>query len=224
MRVGIVGAGRIGGNAARLFVQAGHEVMVSFSRDLDKLERLAATIGATVGSPTEAAQFGDALMLSVPWTLVDDVLAEIGSLAGKVVIDTTNHFAAGGLADLDGVTAAQVNQARMPDARLVKAFNTLTAGFQAAVADRTGPDRVVMFLCGDDPAAKEIVSGLVEDAGFSAVDLGSLADGRVMEAPRRPGAVYGEEYHEAEARRFVAEIRAGSRDPAGRSSSPSAGS
>src|ERR1019366_5128558 len=99
MRVGIVGAGRIGGNAARLFAQAGHDVMVSFSRDPDKLERFAATIGATVGSPTEAARFGDALMLSVPWTLVDDVLAEIGSLAVKVVIDTTNHFAAGGLAD-----------------------------------------------------------------------------------------------------------------------------
>lgn len=224
MRVGIIGAGRIGGNAARLFAQAGHDVMVSFSRDPDKLEQLAATIGATVGSPTEAAHFGDALMLSVPWTLVDDVLAEIGSLAGKVVIDTTNHFAAGGLADLDGLTAAQVNQARMPGARLVKAFNTLTAGFQAAVAGRTGPDRIVMFLCGDDPAAKEIVSGLVEDAGFSAVDLGRLADGRVMEAPRRPGAVYGEEYHEAEARRLVDEIRAGSRDPVVRSSSPSAGS
>ncbi len=212
MRIGVIGAGRIGGNAARLFAQAGHEVMVSFSRDQRRLEQLAAEIGARVGSPLDAAQFGEVVMLSVPWPLVDDVLGEVGPLAGKVVIDTTNHFARGGLADLEGVTGAQVNQARMPDAKLVKAFNTLTAGFQAQSAGRPGADRVVLFLCGDDRAAKATVSELIEDAGFCGVDLGGLADGAPMEAPRRPGAVYGEEYHPADAHRFINGLRRGHRD------------
>jgi len=144
--------------------------------------------------------------------LVDEVLAEVGPLAGKVVIDTTNHFTSGGLADLGSETAAQLNQARMPEATLVKAFNTLTAGFQAAAAGRAGPDRVVLFLCGDDPGAKETVAELIEDAGFCPVDLGGLADGVPMEAPRRPGAVYGEEFHPAQARWFVDQLRAGPSD------------
>jgi 8-hydroxy-5-deazaflavin:NADPH oxidoreductase len=127
------------------------------------------------------------------------VLAEAGSLAGHVVIDTTNQFTPGGVLPLAGQTAAQVNQARMPGASVVKAYNTLTSGFQATAAGRTGPDRVVMFLCGDDAHAKALVSGLIEDSGFAPFDLGGLADAAVMEAPRRQGAVYGEEFHYADA-------------------------
>ena len=95
----------------------------------------------------------------------------------------------------------------MPGARYTKAFNTLTSGFQAEAAGRTGPDRVVMFLCGDDEEAKRIVSGLIDDAGFTPVDMGAIADAAPMEAPRREGAVYGEEVHEPEARDFVARLR-----------------
>src|ERR671923_797515 len=204
MRIGVIGAGRIGGNAARLFARAGHELLLSFSRDQDKLERLASQIGDSAGTPREAARLGEAVMLSVPWTLVDEALDQTGPLDGKIVIDTTNQFAQGGLEDLGGRTAAQANAARMPGARYAKAFNTLTSGFQAEAAGRTGPDRVVMFLCGDDEDAKRVVSGLIEDAGFTPVDMGGTADAAPMEAPRRPGAVYGEEYHEPEAREFVA--------------------
>jgi 8-hydroxy-5-deazaflavin:NADPH oxidoreductase len=206
MRVGIIGAGRIGGNAARLLAKAGHEVLVSFSRDPQKLEALAAEIGGRAGTPREAVAFGEVVMLSVSWTLIDDVLAQAGSLEGKIVIDTTNQFGREGWEDLGDRTAAQVNAARMPGARYTKAFNTLTSGFQAQAAGRTGPDRVVMFLCGDDPEAKRVVSDLIEDAGFTAVDMGGVADAAPMEAPRRPGAVYGEEFHEQEARAFVANL------------------
>ena len=202
MRIGVVGAGRIGGNLARLLSQAGHDVVISYARDAGELRARAAEFGSRAGSVAEAAGFGDVVVLSVPWPNIDAVLAEAGPLAGKVVIDTTNHFTPAGLAGLGEGTAAQVNQARMPGARLVKAFNTLTAGFQAAAAGRTGPDRVVMFLCGDDEAAKAVVSGLITDTGFTPFDVGLLADGAVMEAPRRPGAVYGEEFSEADARRF----------------------
>jgi predicted dinucleotide-binding enzyme len=207
MRIGIIGAGRIGGNAARLFAQAGHEIIVSFSRDPARLQALADDIAGRVGSPREAAEFGDVVLLSVPWPLLDDVLAEAGSLDGKIVIDTTNQFGRDGWEDLGGRTAAQVNAARMPGARYTKAFNTLTSGFQAEAAGRTGPDRVVMFLCGDDESAKQVVAGLIDDAGFTPIDIGGTAHAAPMEAPRRPGAVYGEEVHEDEARAFVARLR-----------------
>ncbi|MGH3166633.1 MAG: NADPH-dependent F420 reductase [Trebonia sp.] len=203
MRIGVVGAGRIGGNLARLLTQAGHQVVISYARDAGELRARAAEFGCRAGSVAEAATFGDVVVLSVPWPNIDAVLAEAGSLAGKVVIDTTNHFTSAGLTGLRDGTAAQVNQTRLPDARLVKAYNTLTAGFQGAAAGRTGPDRVVMFLCGDDEAAKAVVAGLIIDTGFTPFDVGRLADGAVMEAPRRPGAVYGEEFSEVDARRFL---------------------
>jgi predicted dinucleotide-binding enzyme len=210
MRIGVIGAGNIGGNAARLFARAGHQVLVSYSRDPGKLELLAAEVGGSSGTPTEAVRFGEVVVLSVPWTAIDDALAQAGPLAGKVVIDTTNQFGGGGWLQLpEGQTAAMLNQARMPGARVVKAFNTLTAGFQAASAGRTGPDRVVMFLCGDDAAGKETVSRLIDDAGFQPFDLGGLADATPMEAPRRPGAVYGEEYHLDDALAVQAAVRRG---------------
>jgi len=209
MRVGIIGSGRIGGNAGKLLARAGHEVMFSFSRDPEKLEGLATEAGndARAGTPREAAGFGDVVMLSVPWRLVDEALEAAGPLDGRILLDTTNHFGPTGLEELpDGLTAAQTNQRRAPGVRLVKAYNTLTAGFQAEAAGRAGPDRGVMFVCGDDEEAKRVVAGLIDDSGFTPVDMGGLADAAPMEAPRRPGAVYGEEYHEVEAREFVARL------------------
>src|SRR5215207_5695563 len=94
MRIGIIGAGRIGGNCATQFARGGHEVMLSFSRDPSRLEALAGEIGrgASVGSPAEAAQFGEVVVLSVPWDLIDEALEQAGSLQGKIVIDTTNQY------------------------------------------------------------------------------------------------------------------------------------
>jgi len=213
MKIGVIGAGRIGGNAARRFAAAGHDVLLSFGRDQERLAGLAASIGAraAVGSPRDAAQFGDVVMLSVPWSVIPDALQQAGPLDGAIVIDTTNQFGPGGAQPIPGgVTAAQYNQERMPGARLVKSFNTLTSGFQAAGAGRAVPDeRVVLFLCGDDERAKAVVSGLIEDAGFAPADLGGLADAGPMEAPRRPGAVYGEEYRPADARAVVEALAAG---------------
>jgi predicted dinucleotide-binding enzyme len=208
--IGVIGAGRIGGNAARLLARAGHDVTVSYSRDADKLQALADEIGARAATPGEAAQ-ADVVILSVPWRLIDDVLAEAGPLDGKVVIDTTNQFGTNGWEELPGrLTAVQFNQRRMPGARLVKSFNTLTAAFQASEAGRPDPEqRLVLFLCGDDDDAKEVAAGLIRDAGFEPVDVGGLADAAVMEAPRRPGAVYGEEYRPADARAVAEAVRAG---------------
>jgi predicted dinucleotide-binding enzyme len=209
MRIGIVGAGRIGGGIARQLGAAGHEVKLSFSRDPAALERLAGDIGrnATVGTPTEAVTFGEVVVISVPWGLLPTALEQAGSLAGKIVIDTTNQFGAPPL-PAEGETAAHFNAARMTGAHYTKSFNTLTAGFQAEAAGRQGAERVVQWLCGDDADAKQIVAGLIDDAGFVPVDLGGTATCAVMEMPRRQGAVYGEEYRAADAQAVAEAVQA----------------
>jgi 8-hydroxy-5-deazaflavin:NADPH oxidoreductase len=209
VRIGVIGAGRIGGGAARLLARAGHEVLLSFSRDPERLRAQAEEVGAKAGTPAEAAAFGDVVILAVPWPAIDEAIEQAGSLDGKVVIDTTNPYGRGGWEIPEGRTSTQVNQERLPGAKVVKSFNTLTAGFQQEAAGRTGAERVAMFLAGDDAEAKRLVAGLIDDAGFDPVDLGTAAESAILEAPRRPGAVYGEEYRLEDARAVVEAARAG---------------
>lgn len=209
-----MGAGRIGGNAARLLAAAGHETKLSFARDASKLRELAETIGeqASVGDPAEAVSFGEVVIFSVPWDAIPAALEQAGDLTGKVVVDTTNQFGSGPL-PAAGQTAAQFNASRMRGARYTKSLNTLTAAFQAEAAGREGSERVVQWVCGDDVEAKELVAKLIDDAGFAPVDVGGTADCAVMEAPRRPGAVYGEEYRLGDALAVVEAVRNGRRIP-----------
>lgn len=210
MRVAIIGPGRIGGNIARLLAAAGHETMLSFARDQARLAQLVTELGdrSVAGTPADAVGFGEVVLLSVPWGAIPDALAQAGSLRGKIVVDTTNQFGSGPRPG-QGQTAAQFNAGRMPGALYTKSFNTLTSAFQAETAGRPSAERVVQWLCGDDGAAKKVVAGLIEDAGFQPVDLGGIADCAVMEAPRRPGAVYGEEYRLEDALAVVDAVRVG---------------
>lgn len=210
MRIGIIGAGKIGGNIARRLALAGYDITISFSRNPATLDALAAEIGptATVGTPADAAA-GDVVVLSVPWGVIDDALTAAGSLAGRIVIDTTNQFGPAGPLDLGGITAARHNADRMREARYTKCFNTLTARFQADAAARTGDARVVQWLAGDDADAKSAVAELVTDAGYIPVDIGGIDTCAVLEAPRRPGAVYGEEYRAADAAAVVTAVHDG---------------
>src|SRR3954449_7967556 len=198
--VAIIGAGRIGGNIARQLARAGHSLTLSFARDLTAQRALADEIGGRVRSPAEAVAGAEVVVIAVPWSVLPEALEQAGSLAGKVVVDTTNQFGSGPR-PAPGQTAAAFNAARMPGARYTKSFNTLTSAFQAEVADRE--PRVVQWLCGDDDEAKAIVAGLIRDAGYEPVDVGGTAGCEVMEAPRRAGAVYGEEYRLPEAEQVL---------------------
>jgi 8-hydroxy-5-deazaflavin:NADPH oxidoreductase len=213
MRIGIVGAGKIGGNCATQFAKGGHEVKLS-GRDPSKLEPLAAEIGdaASIGSPAEAAEFGEVVVFAVPWDGFDDAVSAAGSLDGKIVIDTTNQYGSSEM-PAEGETGASFHAARVDGARYTKSFNTLTSAFQAEAAFRPEPERVVQWVCGDDEEAKKVVMGLIADAGYAPVDVGSNADAAVMEAPRRPGAVYGEEYRLPDAGQVVDAVRAGNEIP-----------
>ena len=212
MRIGIIGAGHIGGNVARRLALAGHQVLVTFARDQAGLAMLAAEIGGTVAEPSDAAK-ADVVVFSVPWGAIEDALRATGPLDGRIVIDTTNQFGRGEALDLGGRTAARVNAERMPGARYTKSFNTLTAAFQAAAANRAEPERVVQWMAGDDGEAKAVTASLISDAGYVPVDLANIDNCTVMEAPRRAGAVYGEEYRAADAESVVAAVRAGAPIP-----------
>jgi predicted dinucleotide-binding enzyme len=208
MKVAIIGAGHIGGNIARRLAGAGHDVTVSFSREETRLAALADDIGASVATPSSAVQDSDVVVFSVPWGAIPEALSQAGSLDGKIVIDTTNQFGAGPK-PARGQTAAAFNATRMSGARYTKSFNTLTAGFQERTADRPADERVVQWLCGDDDEAKTVVAGLIEDAGYQPVDLGGVEGCAVMEAPRREGAVYGEEYRLVDAKPVVQAVMSG---------------
>jgi predicted dinucleotide-binding enzyme len=213
MRIGIIGAGRIGGNCARQFVRGGHDVMLS-SREPTKLTPLAEEIGegTTVGTPAEATEFADVVVIAVPWDAFDEAVTLAGSLDGKIVIDTTNQFGSGEMPP-EGQTAASFHAAHVGGARYTKSFNTLTSAFQAEAAFRPEDERAVQWVCGDDVVAKQVVMGLIADAGYAPIDLGRNEDAAVMEAPRRPGAVYGEEYRLPDAERVAQAVQAGEEIP-----------
>jgi len=218
-RIAVVGAGHIGGNLARLLATAGHQVVVSFAQDQGKLRELAQSIGATAATPADAVAPAEVVVVSVPWGVVDTALAQAGgpgALAGKIVIDTTNQFGLVdgrfGVLDLGGRSAAQTNAAKAPDARWVKAFNTVTVGFQASAAGRTGPDRVVMFYATDHDDVVPGVEALINDAGFDPVRTGTLARTDVGHQEAK-GELYGEEFHHDDAVAAVARLRG--TEPAG---------
>ncbi len=192
MRIGIVGAGKIGSTLAKLWVDAGHEVRLA-SRHPDDLQPLVKNLGAgaSAGTPAEAAQFGDVVMLTVPVKAVPELARDLGPLlAGKVVLDTGNTYM-----QRDGDAARQATghsqgsagwaAAMFPKARWVKAFNSVNYKVLEKEAHRDG-DRVGIPLAGDDHDAVETAAGLVRDAGFDPVIVGSLARGREFEPDTRP--------------------------------------
>jgi 8-hydroxy-5-deazaflavin:NADPH oxidoreductase len=192
MRIGIVGAGKIGSTLAKLWVDAGHDVRLA-SRHPDDLKPLVEKLGprASAGTPEEAAAFGDVVMLTVPLKAIPGLARDLAPrLEGKIVIDTGNAYEqrdgqlARDAAGHPGGSAAWA-AGMFPRARWVKAFNTVYFKVLASEAHRGG-DRLGIPLASDDRDAMEIVAGLARDAGFDPVPVGALARGKEFEPDTRP--------------------------------------
>lgn len=211
MRIGIIGSGMIGGTAARLFARAGHEVAVSNSRGpaslaplVDEINRHEGATRARAATVSEAAEFGEVVLLAVPWR-APEALPAPSAVAGKIVVDAMNHYRAdGGLVDLGDSSSSEETTKRLPGARLVKAFNTIYFEHLASQgrADLPPDERRAIFVAGDDAEAKRVVSGLIEQLGFAAVDTGSLREGGRRQEPGTP--VYNRTMTAREARAALA--------------------
>ena len=181
--IGFIGSGHVGEAVARRAVAAGHSVIMSNSRGpgslVEPLRRLGAR--ASAATPAEAAHAADLVVMAIPFRAYGQMPAE--PLAGKVVIDAGNYWAPGdgraGDLDLGRAFSSEVLAALLPRSRVVKAFNTITAGQIITEATPSGaPNRRALPICGDDPGAKRLASGFIDDAGFDVVDAGSLIEGR----------------------------------------------
>jgi predicted dinucleotide-binding enzyme len=179
VKIGIIGSGRIGGTLGSLWVDAGHEVLLS-SRHPEQLAELAERLGprARAGTPLEAARFGEVILISVPYHALPQIGRDFANeLAGKVVLETGNPYpsrdgemAVKARARGTGVSSAEF----LPGVRLVRAFNTIPYYDLRSEAHRSG-DRVAVPLASDDPQALAVASQLVKDAGFEPVVVGSLS-------------------------------------------------
>jgi len=191
MRIGIIGTGHIGGTAAKLFARAGHEVAVSNSHGSESLASLVSALGSNVKgtSPEDAVRFGEVVLLAMPWRKMD-ALPRADLFAGKIVIDAMNPYSATGqVMDLGERTSSEEVAKRVPDARLVKAFNTMYWRTLDTGSRPPSEERLVVFLAGDDQHAKEVVGKLIDDIGFASIDTGSLREGGRRQEPGSP--IYG---------------------------------
>lgn len=190
MKIGIIGAGNIGANAAKLFIQAGHEVALANSRGPETLQGLVEEIGVQATTIEGAASFGEVVFVSIPFGKYKSLPPNV--FAGKVVIDSNNYYSGrdGKFAELDSgeTTSSELLAAHLPGARVVKGFNTIWFEHLKSQGNTGLPlsERRVIFIAGDDVPAKEIVTKLIEEIGFAAVDTGSLHEGGKQQQPNTP--------------------------------------
>jgi|SRR5581483_8452939 len=199
IKIGIIGAGHIGGTIGGLWVKTGHPVFFS-SRHPDELKDLVGRLGplAQAGTVDQAIAYGDVVFIAVPYGALPQIGKDYGKLlAGKIVLDADNAVASrdGAIADeveRDGIGAT--SQKYLPGARLVRAFNTLSYMIFEREANRPAP-RLAVPIAGDDQEAMQVAAGLVRDAGFDPVEVGKLADARRFQ---RGAPGYGQNVSAAE--------------------------
>lgn len=186
MRVGIVGSGLMGGKLGTLFARAGHEVVFSYARSEQRLERLARDAGrdARAGTPADAARDADAVLLAVHWSRVDDALSQAGALAGKLLLSCSLPMDAGNTTLVVGHTSSGAEElaSRVPRAHVVSAFNTVPSEvlFDVFEAKRKSL-RPSLVFCGDHQGSKSIAAGLIRNVGFEPIDAGPLRIARYTE-------------------------------------------
>jgi predicted dinucleotide-binding enzyme len=182
MRIGIIGAGSVGGALGRGWLRAGHEVTFGVRNPSDpKTVSLREETGAKTASVAEAAAAGEVVVFATPWDATRDAVKSAGDLAGKIVFDCTNPLAPqlSGLTHGFDTSAGEQVASWAPGARVVKIFNTTGAN------NMENPDfngvAATMFYCGDDAAAKAVGARLAADLGFDPVDAGKLDQARLLE-------------------------------------------
>lgn len=205
MKIGIIGAGNIGGTAAKLFIEAGHEIAIANSRGADTLRDLVAELGdrARAAEVEEAAAFGEIVLVSIPFGNYRELPENV--FEGKIVIDSNNYYPErdGLYSELDGgkTTSSELLGNHLKGARIVKGFNTIWFEHLKTQGAKDSPleKRRVIFIAGDDSKAKETVAKLIEEIGFAAVDTGFLRSGGRLQQPG--AAVYNKTLtaHEAAA-------------------------
>ncbi|HSB32387.1 MAG TPA: NADPH-dependent F420 reductase [Candidatus Sulfobium mesophilum] len=185
MNIGIIGSGNMGSGLGRLWAAKGHNIFFSFSRDMNKLARLAeSTPNSKAVSPAEAVESADVVLISVGYGMIKEALAETGLIQNKIIIDCTNPVKA----DLSGLsigltTSAAEEIARLvPQSRVVKAFNTVFAEIYHSENRLFGSRMSTMLYCGDDGDSKSVVSQLIRETGFEPIDAGPLKSARYLES------------------------------------------
>lgn len=180
--IGLIGAGKIGSQLARLAVANGYDVVLSNSRGPESLSDLVAELGprARAATPDEAARAGDLVVVTVPLRAYRAV--PVAPLAGKIVIDTNNYYPQrdGHIAELDSesTTTSELLQAHLPASKVVKAFNHIYAAELTTHGQPAGSkDRRALVIAGDDEDAKATVARLIDRFGFDVVDAGPLKEG-----------------------------------------------
>ena len=186
MRIGILGSGLMGAKLGTIWARAGHDVVFSYSRSDAKLKKLArdAKGNARAGTPREAAQDADALLLAVHWSRVDDVLKQAGDLSGKVVVTCSLPMNADdtGLVIAHTSSGAEALATKVPQARVVAAFGTVPSEVLFGVfAARRKKHKPSLVYCGDDARGKKIAAQLIQDTGFDPIDAGPLQVARYTE-------------------------------------------
>ena len=180
--IGIIGAGHIGSQIARLAVASGYKVVISNSRGPETLSVLIAELGpkARAATAVDAAKAGDIVVVTVP--LKNYRAVPVAPLAGKIVIDTNNYYPErdGHIPELDNesTTTAELLQAHLPTSKVVKGFNHIYAAALTTDGQPAGTNnRRALVIAGDDPEAKATVSHLLDQFGFDTVDAGPLKEG-----------------------------------------------
>ena len=181
MQIGILGAGNVGGALGTLWAAQGHEIVFGVREPQSyTVEILMNHVGdnARTGTMEEAAAFGEVVVLAVPWGAVVEVLGHVrAALAGKILIDCTNRVTPA--PPVGPASGAEEVAHLAPAARVVKAFNTLGAENLPRLPWRTPAST---FICGDDPAARAVVSRLGTQIGFDVVDAGPLSSAQYIES------------------------------------------
>lgn len=196
MKIGIIGAGNIGGNAAKLFAKAGHEIAIANSRSPETLADFVKEISGNAKAVTveEAAKFGEIVFVSIPFGHYKDLPSD--AFDGKIVIDSNNYYPDrdGQIAELDSdeTTSSELLAEHLTGAKIVKAFNTIWFEHLKTLGDKDLEleNRRAIFVAGDDADAKKTVSALIEEIGFAAYDTGSLHEGGKNQSPNT--AIYNQ--------------------------------